>query len=93
MPWVSDPPGEIVRERVRLTIQPFDAPPDAGGIDRLIDQIGSDEMLLFATDYPHWQFDGDSAVPAEGRPGPAAEDDGGKPAADVSLGAARETVP
>ena len=64
IPWVSDPPGEILRERVRLTSQPFDAPPDPGGIDRLMNQIGSDEMLLFATDYPHWQFDGDAAVPA-----------------------------
>ena len=63
IPWVSDPPASIVRERVRLTMQPFDSPSDAGGIDRLINQIGSDDMLLFATDYPHWQFDGDQAIP------------------------------
>jgi uncharacterized protein len=64
VPWVSGPPAEIVREHVRLTIQPFDAPPDAASIDRLMNQIGSEEILLFATDYPHWQFDGDQAVPA-----------------------------
>ncbi len=64
VPWVSDPPASIVRDRVRLTLQPFDAPPDAGGIARLMDQIGSDEMLLFSTDYPHWQFEGDAAMPA-----------------------------
>jgi predicted TIM-barrel fold metal-dependent hydrolase len=64
IPWVADPPASIVRERVRLTIQPFDAPPDPGGIDRLLEHIGSDEMLLFATDYPHWQFEGDAALPA-----------------------------
>jgi predicted TIM-barrel fold metal-dependent hydrolase len=73
VPWVSDPPASIVRDRVRLTLQPFDAPPqdaridaprDDGGMMRLIDQIGSDEMLLFSTDYPHWQFDGLAAMPA-----------------------------
>ena len=32
IPWVSDPPGEIIRERVRLTMQLFDAPPDPGGL-------------------------------------------------------------
>ena len=68
IPWVSDPPGTIIRERVRLTSQPFDAPPDPGGIERLMNQIGSEEMLLFATDYPHWQFDGDQAVPASVSP-------------------------
>jgi predicted TIM-barrel fold metal-dependent hydrolase len=61
---VSDPLGSIVRDRVRLTLQPFDAPPDPASVVRLIEHIGSDEMLLFSTDYPHWQFDGTDALPA-----------------------------
>jgi predicted TIM-barrel fold metal-dependent hydrolase len=69
VPWVSDPPASIIRDRVRLTLQPFDAPGDDGGIMRLMDQIGSDEMLLFSTDYPHWQFDGLAAMPAGIDPG------------------------
>ena len=30
----------------------------------MLDHIGSDDILLFATDYPHWQFDGDDVLPA-----------------------------
>ncbi|HEX5327566.1 MAG TPA: amidohydrolase family protein [Acetobacteraceae bacterium] len=63
VPWVSDPPASIVRERVRLSLQPFDAPPDPAAVMRVIDHIGSDETLLFSTDYPHWQFEGTAAIP------------------------------
>lgn len=63
IPWVSDPPISIVRERVRLTLQPFDGPPDPAHVSRLMEHLGSDEMLLFSTDYPHWQFDGQAPVP------------------------------
>ena len=38
--------------------QPFDVPDDPGVVERLLEHIGSDQMLLFATDYPHWHFDG-----------------------------------
>lgn len=63
IPWVHLSPTEIVRERVRFTLQPFDAPPDPGDIARVLDHAGSEELLLFSTDYPHWQFDGDDALP------------------------------
>ncbi len=63
IPWVSDPPGSIVRDRVRLTLQPFDGPPAASAVMRVMDHIGSDEILLFSTDYPHWQFEGLAAIP------------------------------
>ena len=63
VPWVDRPPAEIMREHLRLTIQPFDSPPDAASVEQLLDQLGSDRMLLFASDYPHWQFDGHDPVP------------------------------
>ena len=63
VPWVDRPPADIIRDHFRLTIQPFDAPPDKHGVEQLIEQIGSDRMLLFSTDYPHWHFDGDEAMP------------------------------
>jgi predicted TIM-barrel fold metal-dependent hydrolase len=29
----------------------------------VIDHLRSDETLLWASDWPHWQFDGDAAMP------------------------------
>jgi predicted TIM-barrel fold metal-dependent hydrolase len=64
VPWIDRSPEEFVRDHIRLTVQPFDGPPDAAHIGRLMDQMQSDAMLLFATDFPHWQYDGDSMPPA-----------------------------
>jgi len=30
---------------------------------RSVEQIDCDEMLLFSSDYPHWQFEGDAIIP------------------------------
>lgn len=63
VPWLDRLPSDIIRARVRVTAQPFDAPPDAAALATLLEQLGSDDMLLFATDYPHWHYDGDEALP------------------------------
>ena len=54
---------EIAKDHVRLTIQPRDLPDDPAALERVLAHFDSDEMLLFSTDYPHWQFDGDDAMP------------------------------
>jgi len=63
IPWVADPPGSIIRDRVRLTLQPFDGPPKAETVMRVMDHFQSDDMILFSTDYPHWQFEGLNVMP------------------------------
>jgi len=62
-PWVDRAPLEIVRSNIRFSLQPVDAPPDPDTLNRLFDHMQSDELLLFSTDYPHWQFDGEDALP------------------------------
>jgi hypothetical protein len=57
IPWTRRAPSGYVREHVRLTTQPFDVPHDEVVFARLLDQIGSEDMLCFASDYPHWQHD------------------------------------
>ena len=53
VPWVRRPPSAYVREHIRLAIQPLDLPPEPRQILQIVDQIGSEEMLLYASDYPH----------------------------------------
>jgi predicted TIM-barrel fold metal-dependent hydrolase len=64
VPWVDRPPAEILRAHVRFTLQPADAPPVAGDLARVLEMIGRDDMIVFSTDYPHWQFDGADPFPA-----------------------------
>jgi predicted TIM-barrel fold metal-dependent hydrolase len=64
VPWIDRLPAEIVSEHVRLTLQPVDLPRgDAHRLARVLAHIGSDRMLLFSTDYPHWHFDGEDVLP------------------------------
>lgn len=63
VPWVDRPPADLIRQHVRVTLQPGDAPPDPASLERVLDQIACDEMLLYSTDYPHWHFDGEDPFP------------------------------
>jgi predicted TIM-barrel fold metal-dependent hydrolase len=63
IPWVDRAPASIVRDHIRFSLQPFDGPPDREGLEKFFEHMGSDELLLFSTDYPHWHFDGADAVP------------------------------
>jgi predicted TIM-barrel fold metal-dependent hydrolase len=62
VPWIDRAPAEIVRDHVRFTLQPLDVP-NGDALNRVIDHVKSDELILFSTDYPHWQFDGEDALP------------------------------
>ncbi len=64
VPWMKRSTIEEVRDRVRLTIQPFDGPDAGPDLERFVEQLGSDDMLLFSSDYPHWQFEGNDPMPA-----------------------------
>ena len=62
VPWLDGRPSDIVKRSVRLSLQPFDEPPEAAMIERVVDQLDSDDLLLFSTDYPHWHYDTDEEV-------------------------------
>jgi len=63
VPWVRRPPSEYVREHVRVGIQPLDPPPQVSQLLEVVDQLGSEEMLLYTSDYPHLHaFDVEEAL-------------------------------
>jgi predicted TIM-barrel fold metal-dependent hydrolase len=57
VPWLTRKPSEYIRDQVRFGTQPFEEPDDPRHILSLIEMMGSDELLMFATDYPHWDYD------------------------------------
>lgn len=57
IPWTTQPPSEYIRQHVRFTTQPVDAPANPTHLRQIVDQLGSDDLLLFSTDYPHWHAD------------------------------------
>jgi len=63
VPWMREDPGTTIRRHVRLTTQPFDVDDEPARLERFLAQIGSDDLLLFSTDFPHWHFDGRDALP------------------------------
>jgi predicted TIM-barrel fold metal-dependent hydrolase len=65
VPWVKRLPSRIIREQVRFATQPLEEL-SAKDWMQLIDQMGSDELVMFSTDYPHWDFDHPrEALPAD----------------------------
>lgn len=60
-PRVKRPPSEYIREHVWFTSQPMEEPDTAAHVLDTIRWMGWDR-LLFATDYPHWDYDDPSRV-------------------------------
>jgi hypothetical protein len=59
-------PSEYLREHFWFTTQPIEEPTDPRDLGRLLDDLKMDDKIMFATDYPHWDFDApDQAVPAD----------------------------
>ncbi|MBM3263660.1 MAG: amidohydrolase, partial [candidate division Zixibacteria bacterium] len=54
IPWVKRPPSDYMRRHIRLTTAPADLPDRPEHITQLFEQMGSEELLLHASDYPHW---------------------------------------
>jgi predicted TIM-barrel fold metal-dependent hydrolase len=67
VPWIKRLPSEIMRDHLRFATQPIEEF-TAEELMRIFDQMGTDEMVCFSTDYPHWDFDSPLEALPQGMP-------------------------
>ena len=66
LPALSRKPSEYFRDNFWFTTQPFEEPDDPNELIQAIEMMGMTEHLMFASDYPHFDFDSpDRALPLE----------------------------
>lgn len=57
VPWLDRPPSEVVYDHIVLTTQPIEEPNNPKHLHQLLDMFPADKMLMFSTDFPHWDGD------------------------------------
>jgi uncharacterized protein len=58
VPWLQRLPSEYILDHIRFSTQPLERPVDRPqDLITLLSLMGDDRMLMFASDYPHWDFD------------------------------------
>ena len=62
VPFLTQRPSEYIRERMWFATQPIEEPDDPKDLVATIEQIGGPERILFASDWPHHDFDHPRAI-------------------------------
>ncbi|MGH3318669.1 MAG: amidohydrolase family protein [Streptosporangiaceae bacterium] len=57
VPHLRRPPSEYLREHFWFTTQPIEEPENPRHLAAAIEHTGMTDRILFASDYPHWDFD------------------------------------
>ncbi|MDN2495244.1 amidohydrolase [Nocardia nova] len=56
IPWVKRHPSDYLNSNMRFTTQPFVEPPKRQHLTALMDMINAEQVLMFSSDYPHWNY-------------------------------------
>jgi predicted TIM-barrel fold metal-dependent hydrolase len=61
-PWLKQLPSKYIREHIKLSTQPIEEPGNPKHLDYLFEMIDAENMLMFSSDYPHWDGDSPTAI-------------------------------
>ena len=61
-PWVKSPPSEYIRKHCRFGCQPMEQPPSRKDLNTFLEWLHADEILVYASDYPHWDWEAPNSV-------------------------------
>ncbi|HWL51745.1 MAG TPA: amidohydrolase family protein [Chthoniobacteraceae bacterium] len=62
-PFLKRMPSQYVRDHIRLTTQPIEEPAKAEHLQQIFNMIDADHIVMYASDFPHWDFDEPTKLP------------------------------
>jgi predicted TIM-barrel fold metal-dependent hydrolase len=57
VPWLKKMPSAYIRDHCFFTTQPIEEPNQPSHLKQIFEMIDAQHILLYSSDYPHWDFD------------------------------------